>query len=102
MSIKKQYLKTRPVCKVTFSLSKRIVKSATSVHIIGDFNNWDVKETPLKKTKDGKFLTELELETGKEYQFRYLIDHTHWLNDINADKFIPSGVGYSENSVVVA
>ncbi|HBX50844.1 MAG: glycoside hydrolase [Bacteroidetes bacterium RIFOXYB2_FULL_35_7] len=101
MSIKKQYLKTKSICKVTFSVPKRVVKSVATVQLLGDFNNWNVKETPLKKTKDGKFLTELELEPGKEYQFRYLIDHTHWLNDLNADKYVPSGVGYSENSVVV-
>lgn len=102
MSIKKQYLKTKPACRVTFILPERVVKSAATVHIIGDFNNWGIKETPLQKTKDGKFLAELELETGKEYQFRYLVDHTRWMNDKNADKYVPSGVGYSENSVVVA
>ena len=78
MSVKKQFSKTKKICKVTFCLPKRVVKSAQSVHLLGNFNNWN--ETPLKKTADGKYLTELTLETGKEYQFRYLLDRTHWMS----------------------
>ena len=55
-------------------------------------------ETPMKKTK-GVWSVSLDLETGKEYQFRYLIDGTNWENDPEADKFVPSGLG-SENSVL--
>lgn len=101
MSLKKQFLKTKPTCRVTFCLPKTIVKSAKSVNLLGDFNNWDVKETPLMRTTDGKYLTELELETGKEYQFRYLVNRSIWMNDLRADKYVHSGIGYSENSVIV-
>ena len=35
MAIKKQYLKSKPVCKVTFSVP---AKEATKVAVVGDFN----------------------------------------------------------------
>ena len=101
MSIKKQYLKNKPVCKVTFSLPKKIVKSAKTVHLVGDFNDWDQQAASMKKLKDGSFKITLELETGREYQFRYLIDGTDWENDWNANKYVPNPFGDSDNSVVV-
>ena len=70
--IKKRFLKSRPVCKVTFYLPAAV--KAETVHLVGDFNDWDEKATPMAHLKDGRFAVELELETGKEYQFRYLVD----------------------------
>ena len=98
MSIEKKALKAKPVCKVKFSLSGDQYTSASSILLLGDFNNWQMGETPMKKTK-GVWSVSLDLETGKEYQFRYLIDGTNWENDPEADKFVPSGLG-SENSVL--
>ena len=67
--------------------------------LVGDFNNWQLGETPIKKSKTGVWSVSLDLETGKEYQYRYLVDGTNWENDSDADKYIPSGQG-SENSVL--
>ncbi|MEI6888047.1 MAG: isoamylase early set domain-containing protein [Bacteroidales bacterium] len=99
MSIEKKFLKAKPVCKVKFSLSGDQYKSATSILLVGDFNNWQLGETPIKKSKTGVWSVSLDLETGKEYQYRYLVDGTNWENDSDADKYIPSGLG-SENSVL--
>ena len=99
MSIEKKLLKAKPVGKVKFSLSGDQHTSASSILLVGDFNNWQIGETPLKKAKTGIWSVTLDLETGKEYQFRYLIDGTNWENDSEADKFVPSGLG-SENSVI--
>ena len=100
MSIKKRFLKSRPECKVTFRLSKGTAEKAESVHIVGDFNNWDTHATPMKKLKSGHFSTTLDLKVGSAYQFRYLIDGTDWLNDEGADKYVPSSYPGVENSVV--
>jgi hypothetical protein len=43
----------------------------------------------------------LNLEIGREYQFRYLVDDKEWENDMEADKFVPTPYGDSENSVIV-
>ena len=49
MAFKKQYLKSKPVCKVTFKLTKEEAKAADSVSIVGDFNNWDKSSTVMAK-----------------------------------------------------
>jgi 1,4-alpha-glucan branching enzyme len=100
MSIEKKFLKAKPVCKVKFSLSGDQYASASSILLVGDFNNWQIGETPLKKAKTGIWSVALDLESGKEHQFRYLIDGTNWENDPEADKYVSSGLG-SENSVIV-
>jgi 1,4-alpha-glucan branching enzyme len=100
MSLKKQTLKTRPICKVTFRVPKEAAKSAESIHIVGDFNDWDKTATPMKPLKSGDFTSTLELDTSKtEYQFRYLYDGKTWENDWEADAYIANSEG-TENSVV--
>lgn len=102
MSLKKQFLKTKPVCKVTFALTKQEVNDAKKVILLGDFNNWNSNEgIVLKKLKDGSCKVAIDLETGKEYQFKYLIDGTSWVNDAAADKYVGNGMGAEENSVVI-
>ena len=99
--IKKEYLKTRKACKVTFRLPKIAAENAHYVYIVGDFNRWNIYDNPMKKLKNGDFTITLELEPGREYQFRYLIDELKWENDWNADKYVKSPFGDSDNSVVI-
>jgi 1,4-alpha-glucan branching enzyme len=101
MSIKKQYLKTKPECKVTFTLSKNLSRSAGSVHLVGEFNGWDTASHPMKLQKDGSYSLTINLEKGREYQFRYLIDGMKWQNDDCADRYVKTPFGDSDNSVVV-
>jgi len=100
MSLKKQYLKTRPLCKVTFSLPSQIAKLANTANLVGDFNDWNANATPMKRLKNGTFTATLNLRRGEEYQFRYLLDGVRWENDGKADKYVANAYG-SENSVVV-
>lgn len=99
--IKKEYSKSGNVCKVTFRLPGDAACDAMRVAVVGDFNNWDASANPMKKLKSGDYTTCIELEAGKEYQFRYLIDETRWENDREADKYVKSPYGDSDNSVVV-
>ena len=101
MGIKKKYLKTKPVCKVTFTLPKEATKRAKTVFIVGDFNEWKPKATPMTRLKNGSFATVLDLPVGQEYQYRYLISGKRWENDWAADKYVPSCYGDVENSVVI-
>jgi 1,4-alpha-glucan branching enzyme len=101
MSIKKQYLKSKPVCKVTFRIPEELGSSAKTAHVVGEFNQWDLFSIPMKKLKNGAFTTTLDLEQGREYQFRYLLDEKDWENDADADSFVPTPFGNSENSVIV-
>ena len=101
MSIRKQYLKSKPVCKATFRIPEEMGNSAKTAYIVGEFNNWTLFSTPMKKLKSGAFSATLDLETGREYQFRYLLDKKIWQNERDADKSIPTPYGDSENSVIV-
>jgi 1,4-alpha-glucan branching enzyme len=100
MALAKQFLKSKPVCKVTFELSADQV-AGKEVSLVGEFNGWDSTNTLLKKQKNGNFKATLELPLGQELQFRYLVDGQSWLNDDSADKYVPSGVSSDLNSVVI-
>jgi predicted flap endonuclease-1-like 5' DNA nuclease len=99
--LKKQYLKSKPVCKVTFSLPAHAVNGAKEVKLLGDFNNWSPESAPKMKAAKDEYKAVLELETGRQYQFRYLIDEATWENDHQADGYIPSPYFGIDNSVVV-
>lgn len=100
MSLRKQYLKSKDVCKVTFNLSKDDSNSADTANLVGDFNNWDTSATPMKKYKNGNFTVTLDLVPKKDYQFRYLLNGQEWVNDQEADKYVAVPDLGSENSVV--
>ena len=100
MAFKKQYLKSKEVCKVTFKLSKEQAHAAESVRLVGDFNEWDLSSEPMKKLKNGDFTTTVNLAKDSQYQFRYLLDDKSWENDWEADAYIPSAVAFADNSVV--
>lgn len=99
MSFKKQFLKSKPVCKVSFRLDAAEASGAKKVQLLGDFNNWDKSTEPMAALKSNDFTATLELEAGKEYQFRYLIDGSEWKNDSQADALVANSFG-EENSVI--
>ena len=101
MSVKKQYLKSKDRCKVSFRLPKAAALGAKTVHIVGEFNDWSTVNTPMKRLKSGEFTAVVEMAPGQAYQFRYLIDQTTWENDWEADRYVKSDFGDCENSVVV-
>lgn len=101
MAVAKQFIKSKPVCKVTFALSAEAVNGAKTVAIAGEFNGWNADAQVLKKQKDGSYKTTVELPVSGEYQYRYILDGTTWANDWAADKYVANGVSADENSVVV-
>ena len=101
MSITKKTLKSKPVTKVTFKAEKSVVNGADSVSVVGEFNNWNPEANPMKALKNGGFTTTIDLEKGKEYEFRYLIDGKVWTNEPKADKEVQSEFADASNSVVV-
>lgn len=101
MSIKKKVLKSKPVVKVTFNVDKEVTEAAEQVALVGDFNNWNPADNPLKPLKNGGFTTTLDLEQGREYQFRYLVDGKTWVNETEADKVAQSPYADAKNSVLV-
>jgi 1,4-alpha-glucan branching enzyme len=73
---------------------------ADRVHLVGDFNDWNETSLPMKCDRDdGMWYAVLELERGREYEFRYLVNGHEWHNDWKADDYVPNPYG-GMNSVV--
>lgn len=96
MAITKQYLKSKPVCKVTFTVP---AEDAKKVAVVGSFNEWNAKAVPLKKLKNGTFKGTVDLEKDNSYEFRYLVDGTY-INDDQADAYAWSDYAADENGVL--
>lgn len=96
MAIKKQYLKSKPLCKVTFSVP---AKEAEKVAVVGTFNKWNTKATSLKKLKNGTFKATVDLEKDNSYEFRYVVDGVY-VNDEQADAYAWNDYAGAENGVL--
>ncbi|WP_435415503.1 isoamylase early set domain-containing protein [Polaribacter aestuariivivens] len=96
MAIKKQFLKSKPVCKVTFTVP---TENANNVAVVGNFNEWNAEATPLKKLKNGSFKGTVDLEANNSYEFRYLIDG-EYVNEVEADAFAWNDFASAENCVI--
>lgn len=97
--IAKKYLKSKPVCKVTFALPGEAAPEARSVCLMGEFNNWSPDANPLRRDKAGDFAVTVDLETGRAYRFRFLIDGERFENHWCADRYEANIYG-GEDSVV--
>jgi len=95
--LKKQYVKSRNIWKVTFELGRDdevpAGLEAETVHVVGEFNDWETDRTPMKRGKGGAFRATVELDPGQEMEFRYLVNGEHWCNDRDADAYVPGGMG---------
>jgi len=96
MAITKQYLKSKPVCKVTFTVP---AEEAKEVKVVGSFNGWNTKKTPLKKLKNGTFKGTVDLEKDQSYEFRYIVDGSY-VNDEQADAYAWNDYASAENGVL--
>lgn len=96
MAIKKQFLKSKPVCKVTFTVP---AEEAKSVAVVGSFNEWNAEATPLKKLKNGSFKGTVDLESGNSYEFRYIVDGDYQ-NEQEADSLVWNDFAGAENSIL--
>ncbi|MBX0327824.1 isoamylase early set domain-containing protein [Oscillochloris sp. ZM17-4] len=83
--------------RVTFALPSAIW--ADTIFLVGDFNNWDERATPMRQTEMGWMVT-LELDAGASFQYRYLHNTNEWHNDWNADGYALNAFG-GDNSVVI-
>jgi 1,4-alpha-glucan branching enzyme len=100
MSIKKRYFKTKPLCTLAFRLDSDVGKSIDEAAVVGDFNDWDTSAGPMKRLRDGSFKVDIQLQPGRGYPFRYLMDNGTWTHDPQAGKFVPTPFHDAQNSVV--
>jgi AMP-activated protein kinase-like protein len=65
----------------TRQVELRLSAPASSVSVVGDFNDWDPSGTPLRPAgADGVWSVELRLKPGR-YHYTFLIDGKRWAGD---------------------
>lgn len=68
--------------------------NAGEVHVVGDFNNWNMFGAPLKKTKNG-WECKLDLPKGK-YLYKYVVDGVWTADPATApEKLVEDGNGHA-------
>jgi len=96
--IQKQPAKKKGFVRVTFELPSNMW--AERVNLVGEFNDWDTTVTFMTRGRsDANWKATVELQSGKRYRFRYLVDGKEWLNDWHADDHAENPYG-SFDSVV--
>jgi len=70
---------SKAVARVTFTLPDSIW--ADKIYLVGDFNDWDRTSHPFQRDREGRWIITVDLELGRAYQFRYLVDGKEWIND---------------------
>ena len=73
---------------------------AECVNLVGDFNNWDRASLPFRRGRDENWRVEVEIDPGREYRFRYLLDGAHWRYDWHADTYAPNSDGGYDSIIV--
>lgn len=96
--ILKQQARKKGFVRVTFELPSNMW--AERVNLVGEFNEWDTTATPMSRSRsDANWKVSVDLEAGRRYRFRYLVDGKEWLNDWHADDHMMNPYG-SYDSVV--
>jgi 1,4-alpha-glucan branching enzyme len=91
MIIKEASTKTDRV-HVTFELP--LTGHTERVNLVGEFNDWDESATWMCcDESEPNWRVTLELEAGRRYRFRYLVDGHEWINDWYADDFAENPYG---------
>ena len=83
--------------RIALGFYTEALPEAESVHIAGSFDDWQAH--PMRRLKNGRFMTMRYLPAGERYEFRYLVNGDTWINDSEADSYTPNPFG-SDNCVV--
>jgi len=83
--------------RVTFTVDPRAGAQAAAV--CGDWNGWSAGADVMRRDAEGGFRVTVELDAGRAYRFRYLLDGQRWDNDWAADAYVANDFG-GDDSVV--
>lgn len=72
--------------------------AATSVALVGDFNDWDASATPLERGADGRWTAFVALLPGR-YEYAFVVDAARVVADPTAPQALASDFG-APNSVI--
>ena len=72
---------------------------AREVHVAGTFNDWDPRETPLRRDALGDWSVELSLPPG-EHRYRLIVDG-EWTDDPSAQRMEANPFGGFDAVILV-
>lgn len=75
-----------------------VARSASSVAIVGDFNDWQQNASPLHRVRDGVWAITIPLAPGR-YHYTFVVDGTRWEADPLAPRAMEDDFG-RPNSVI--
>jgi 1,4-alpha-glucan branching enzyme len=83
---------------VTFQVPADILAGSKKAAVVGEFNDWNSETHQVRIIKAAGSVS-VTLETGKSYQYKFIIDDERWENDPEADSYIANEFGEA-NSIV--
>lgn len=100
MAVTKTRVKGKSLYKVRFTVPSERADGVARVSLAGEFNGWGAQDLEMKRDRGGSFSLSLVLPMGREYQYRYLLDGSLWINDESADGYRHCDFGNCDNSVL--
>ena len=85
--------------KVLVTFAMPAMDGCNCLYLVGNFNEGPDSVYRMQRADDGMWSLALELESGREYQYRYRTDSGVWLNDPAANEYAPNPDGL-DNSLV--
>ena len=82
---------------VTFTLDPGV--GAQTAAVCGEWNDWSAVAGVMRRDAEGGFSVTVDLDAGRAYRFRYLLDGQRWDNDWAADAYVRNSFG-GDDSVV--
>ena len=82
---------------VTFTLDPGV--GAQTAAVCGEWNDWSAGADVMCRDAEGGFSVTVDLDAGRVYRFRYLLDGQRWDNDWAADAYLPNGFGGDDSAV---
>ena len=105
MTIKKQYLKSKPEVKITFEIEPKDAQEADSITLLSEHNGW--KAVEFKKLKSGTFKAAINVLTEKFDSFQYTFQVTSadkqqvMLLPMGADDYVDNGMNDGGKNAVL-
>jgi hypothetical protein len=73
----------------------------SSVALVGDFNDWDPRATPLRPSSDSLWSVVVPLRPGR-YRYTFVVDGTRWRRDPSAPRALEDDFGTPTSVITVA
>ncbi len=96
--IKKTPIKGSDKVSVTFETTA--FPKAKTLHLVGDFNEWNPAAHAMKQRKDGTWSITLRLPKSRDWQYRFVANGTEWVHDQESENTAPNPYG-GVNAVVL-